>query len=158
MLSVSLAHTLIQLCASLCTVSLCEHTFPFVFERNARLSWFRPLHLNASVPGRWRIIGPSAEVWRSAGSCRGLRHSGCDRDCPSPRLWLVSRSEPRPREDDWKDSKTSNLGALMHRVPDDCNVLQLSDAVSLLLHSSAHYHTPFWAVSRGDLQVKKTCT
>lgn len=63
-----------------------------------------------------------------------------------PRLWLVSRSEPRG--EDWKDSKTSNLGDLMHRVPDDCNVLWPSFTVSLLLQSTVYYHTPFRAPSQ----------
>lgn len=63
-----------------------------------------------------------------------------------PRLWLVSRSEPRPRGEDWKDSKTSNLGDLMHRVPDDCNVLRLSFTIALLLQSTVYYHTPFLAI------------
>lgn len=92
----------------------------------------------------------SAEVCRLAGSCGGLRHSDCDRDRrPHPsRLWLVSRSEPRPRGKDWKDSKTSNLGDLMHRVPDDFNVLQLSFTTSLRDRSAVYYCTPFWAVSQ----------
>lgn len=62
--SISLAHILIQLCASLCTVSLCEHIFPFVFERSMPVSRFGPLRLNASVPGQWRII---SEVLRCVG-------------------------------------------------------------------------------------------
>lgn len=47
----------------------------------------------------------------------------------------------------WRDSETSNSGALMHRVPDDCNVLQLSSTVSLLLQSTVHYHFGLWAIS-----------
>lgn len=110
----------------LCVQYYCVNTHLFVFRCSARVSWFRPLRLSASVPGRtvknnqW-----SAEVCRLAGSCGGLRHTGCDRDSPL-RLWLVSQSELRPRGEDWKDSETSNLGDLMHRVPDDYNILQLS--------------------------------
>ena len=143
--SVSLAHALIQLCASLCTVSLCEHIFPFVFERSVCVSWFGPLHLNASVPGQWRII---SEVLRCGGWL--VAPEGWDTltvtVTPLPRLWLVSRPERRPGGKDWKDSKTSNLGALMHRAPDDCNVLQLSCTISLILQNNVYYHITFGAI------------
>lgn len=56
-LSVSFfAHPLMQLCASLCTLSQCEHISPFVFQRSVHVSRFWSLRLNASVPGQWRII------------------------------------------------------------------------------------------------------
>lgn len=42
------------------------------------------IHLNASVPGHWRIISEVLRCVGFAGSCGGLRHSGCDRDSPPP--------------------------------------------------------------------------
>lgn len=90
----------------------------------------------------------SAEVWRLGGCSGGLRHSLTVTVSPLPRLWLVSWSERRPRGEDWKDSKTSNLGALMHRAPDDCNVLQLSCTLSLLLQNNVYYNTTCGAISQ----------
>lgn len=139
-LSLSVAHILIQLCASLCTVSLCEHVYPFVFGHSVHVSWFGPLHLNASVLGQWRII---SEVPRCVGwmvAVEGWDSLAVTVTSPQ-RLWLVSRSEVRPRGEDWKDSKTSNLGDLMHRVPDDCNILQLSFTISLLPQCAVYTHT-----------------
>lgn len=124
----------------LCVQYYRVNTHLFVFGCSARVAWFRPSRSSASVPGRtvknnqW-----SAEVCRVAGGCGGLRHAGCDRDSPL-RLWLVSQSELRPRGEDWKDSETPKLGELMHRVPDDCNTLQLSS----VLFTPSHFSLSPW--------------
>lgn len=46
-----------------------------------------------------------------------------------------------------KDSKTSNLGAVMHRVPDDCNALQLSFRVLFLQQSTVLWVVGYFSVS-----------
>lgn len=124
-LSLSLDHLLVQLCASLCTVSLCEHIFPFVFGHSVRVSWFRLLHLNASVPGQCRII---SEVLRCVGA-----GGGCDQ--------CHGQSRSPEGEGRTARTQTSNLGDLMHRVPDNCNILQLNFTILLLLQCTFYYHT-----------------
>lgn len=95
----SLAHILIQLRASLCTVSPCEHIFPFVFERSVRVSRFRSLHLNASVPGQWRII---SEVLRCVGWLVAVE--GCDRDSTEAVISVpVRAAAQRGRLEGFKD-------------------------------------------------------
>ena len=86
---------------------------------------------------------------------------GCDRDSTEAVISVPVRAAAR-RGGDWKDSKTSNLGDLMHRVPDDCNVLQLSAAAESCLLSHTHTHTQalhfelFLSEHRFcDLQVKR---
>lgn len=81
-LALSVAHILIQLCASLCTVSLCEHVYPFVFGHSLHVSWFGPLHFECICSGTVKNNQWTAEVCWLDGSCGGLRQSGCDCDPP----------------------------------------------------------------------------
>lgn len=61
---------------------------------------------------------------------------------PPPLEAMISVSGVGLGGGDWKDSKTSHLGDLMQRIPDDCNVPQLSFTVSLPLQISVYRHTP----------------
>lgn len=77
--SLSVSHTLIQLCA-FCVQYHCVNTSPpFVFERSTRVSRPGPLRLNACVPGTAESERPAVEP---AASCGGPRRS--DRRHPPP--------------------------------------------------------------------------
>lgn len=97
---VSLTLILIQCCASLCTIWLSEHCFHFVYEHSMHIFWSGPLAWNISVS-----------------ECRGTATKEGWYTMVTPRLWIVS--DPQHRSENWKNSKASNLGMMVLKIPEE---------------------------------------